>query len=150
MSTGRPAQGDVSVTPWIVEIDVISGGNAQGPGGSVVVVVVEEVDDDVVVVPVVENVCPGFTTPKLAVAGAFHVKSPYVVPVPVNWSDSPASSLAASAAPMSVDVCPDAGPLVAVNDPSYDRNCTTPLGETKASPSGDPFWRPRTGTTANP
>ena len=68
--------------------------------------------------PVVENVCPGLTAPKLAVAGELHVKSPYVVPVPVSWSDNPASSLAASATPMSVDVCPDAGPLVAVNDPS--------------------------------
>ena len=45
-----------------------------------------------------------------------------------------------SVIPMSVEVLPAAGPLPAVNEPSYDKNCTTVLfGNTNAIPSGLPF-----------
>src|SRR5215510_10719490 len=43
-------------------------------------------------------------------------------------SDDPVGSVPASEAPMSVDVIPFAGPFVAANVPSYERNSMTPVG----------------------
>ena len=91
--------------------------------------------------------------PNVLGPSAAQVKSSYVVPVPVSCSELPTAPDPFWVTPMSVLDIPTAGPLVAVNEPSYDKNCTTTLdGSTRAIPSGDPFWRPRaaTATTPNP
>ena len=83
--------------------------------------------------------------PTLAAFGPLHA------PVLSRCSDWPAAGDGSSLTPMSVDVIPAAGPLVAANVPSYERNSTTaPLASTSASPSGSgvvvpPFWRPLLG-----
>ena len=61
---------------------------------------------------------PLFAAPGVAVAGPAQVNSPYVVPVPVSWSDWPTGSVPASATPMSVLTRPAAGPFDAVSTPS--------------------------------
>ena len=71
---------------------------------------------------------------------------PAQVPVLLRCSDLPSGSVPASATAMSVDVRPLAGPLVAANTPSYDRNSTTaPVASISAMPSGLPFWIPFEG-----
>jgi hypothetical protein len=67
-------------------------------------------------------------------------------PAASRCSDWPSASVPASRTPMSVDVKPLAGPLVAAKVPSYERNSTTVLvASTSAIPSGSPFWIPFTG-----
>ena len=63
----------------------------------------------------------------------------------------PAAVFADSDWVMALLARPAAGPSVAVNVPSYDRNCTTaPPASTSASPSGAPFWMPVAATVAVP
>ncbi len=60
-------------------------------------------------------------------------------------SDVPTTELFCDA-PISTDVSPAAGPEVAANTPSYDRNSTTaPELSMSAMPSGAPFWMPSGG-----
>src|ERR687892_721273 len=80
---------------------------------------------------------PSLQAPNVAGAGPCHV------PVLSRLSERPRGVFAASATPTSVDVRPTAGPLLAANVPSYDRNSTTaPAASTRARPSGPPFWIP--------
>src|SRR5262245_11484533 len=66
------------------------------------------------------------------------------MPVEPRCSDRPAPAFVCDT-PMSMGVVPAAGPLVAGNVPSYDRNSSTwPSEFTSAIPSG-PFWMPSTG-----
>src|SRR5688572_24845805 len=67
------------------------------------------------------------------------------IPLASRCSEAP-MGVEVSAAPISMDVRPAAGPLTAVTVPSYDRNSTTwPAPFTRAMASGDPFWMPSTG-----
>src|SRR6476620_7158891 len=64
---------------------------------------------------------------------------------PSRCSDDPIGAALASVAPRSLETPPLAGPFVAVNEPSYDRNSTTcPPASTSARPSG-PFCSPFVG-----
>src|SRR5262245_18542834 len=71
---------------------------------------------------------------------------PLQVPFAARASEAPSGSVPASATPISTEVAPSAGPSVAANTPSYDRNSTTaPPASTSAMPSGAPFWIPLLG-----
>src|SRR5690606_7510456 len=89
---------------------------------------------------------PSSPQPNVDGSGPYHAP-----PAASRWSECPTGVDAVSATPMSTDVMPAAGPSVAVNVPSYERNSTTaPVGSTSASPSGAPFWIPACGKRSPP
>jgi len=87
------------------------------------------------------NDWPAFSAPGLAGTPATHVNPAGLCALPVSCIDVPAAVLAVSTTPTSVDTMPEAAPLTASNEPSYERNSRTwPLALTSAMPSG-PFCR---------
>src|SRR6186713_1875188 len=76
--------------------------------------------------------------PKLAVASV-------QLPDEPRCSDRPTGEDVLSSAPMLVEVRPAAGPLVATNTPSYDRNSTTPPDVLTSAMASGPFWMPFEG-----
>src|SRR5437763_3993429 len=89
----------------------------------------------IVTLPLEPIGCAGLHAPNVLVDG------PNQTPVPARWTDLPTTGAVVSSASIAVDVKPAAGPLVAVNVPSYDLNSVTwPCALTNAQPSGDPLW----------
>ena len=81
---------------------------------------------------------PSLILPGDHAVGPVHEKAPGT---PTACNDSPSPVSLDSVIPISVELIPEAAPLLAVKLPSYDRNSTTsPPAPISAMPSGAPFW----------
>ena len=102
----------------------------------------------VVAVPSTARAKPSLIVPGDHAVGPIQVSSPEAPMMSCN--DVPSLVVSSSATPMSIEVKPEAAPLVATKLPSYERNSITlPAGSINATASGAPFcMRARAKKTA--